>query len=67
MDALFEVFQSKMILFFLYHLGHNGQLFEHACHQLNNCVQNQKHEKSFSLASVHEHLDYINSHLTCTD
>ena len=28
MDALFGVFQSKMILFFLYHLGDNGQLFE---------------------------------------
>ena len=45
MDALFGVFQSKMILFFLYHLGRNGQLFEHTCHQLNHCVQNKKNEK----------------------
>ena len=50
-----------------YHLGYNGQLFEHAYHQLNHCDQNKKNAKPLSLASVHEHLDYINSHLTCTE
>ena len=67
MDALFGVLQSKIILFFLYHLGHNGQLFELSCHQLNHCVQNEKNKKQFSLESVHKLLEYISSHSTCTD
>ena len=43
MGALFGVFQSKMILFFLYHSGHNGQLFEHACHQLFKIKKMRNH------------------------
>ena len=57
-NTLFGEFQSKIILFFLYHLCHNCQLFKHACHQLNHCMQDKKNEKSFCLASVHKLLDY---------
>ena len=46
MYALFRGAQCKMIIFFPNHLGHNHQLFENTCHQLNKCVQNQANEIS---------------------
>ena len=43
----------------LYHLDHSGQLFEHACHELNNCVPNKKNEKSFSLSKLYIAYNYL--------
>ena len=64
-----ECFNPKLFssFFIIWVLGRNGQIFEHACHQLNHGAQNQKNEASFSLAPVHEHHDDINAHSTCTD
>ena len=66
MNELFGVFQSKMIVFFLYQLGHNGQLFEHTCHELNLVVKIKKEEIISSCISTRTP-DCINSHSTRID
>ena len=46
-----ECFNANLLSFFLFQLGHNAQLFEHTCHQLNHCMLKIKKEIIFSCFS----------------